>query len=67
MRILLYAKLGVFLTLGWTIIFCRGEGVYLFCKKNCSQAVVIAEKDCLLQGYEGKKLSAKQRRIFEIH
>ena len=41
----------------------RGGGGLVFHKKNCSQAVV-AETNCLLQGYELKKLSPKQREIF---
>ena len=36
---------------------------YLFHKRNCSQAVV-AEKNCLLQGYELKKIVYKAKGNF---
>ena len=40
-----------------------GGGGYLFHKKIVHK-LWLAEKKCLLQGYELKKLSAKQREIF---
>ena len=36
---------------------------YLF-RKKIVRKLQLAERNCLLQGYEGKKLSAKQREIF---
>ena len=46
---------------GRTIILSGG---YLFRKKKLFASCSWLKKNCLLQGYELKKLSAKQREIF---
>ena len=45
------------------LFFYRGGGVTIFVKKIVRK-LLLAEKICLFQGYELKKLSAKQREFF---
>ena len=57
-----YVKFLLVLNKGRAIIFLSGGGTF-FVKKLLASCSWL-KKNCLLQGYEGKKLSAKQREVF---